>query len=162
MPHLVGHVLREQALLHLHPRAVDHGGPVDDLLAGKRRLVHPGQGQPHGGPVEGDAGPVAPRPVLPRVVRLVEHHERVARDPGDVGGAAGHLLVGGDHPVDVGGQAAVGGGPARLEVQVERLGGGKDALAPVWRGPSWLPTLDEIREPHEWVERVRLSEELVT
>lgn len=46
--------------------------------------------------------------------------------------------------------------------EVERLGGGKDALAPVWRGPSWLPTLDEIREPHEWVERVRLSEELVT
>jgi uncharacterized protein (DUF2342 family) len=46
--------------------------------------------------------------------------------------------------------------------EVERLGGGKDALDPVWRGPSWLPTLDEIREPHEWVERVRLSEELVT
>jgi coenzyme F420 biosynthesis associated uncharacterized protein len=46
--------------------------------------------------------------------------------------------------------------------EVERLGGGKGALAPVWRGPSWLPTLTEIREPHEWVERVRLSEELVT
>jgi coenzyme F420 biosynthesis associated uncharacterized protein len=45
--------------------------------------------------------------------------------------------------------------------EVERLGGGKDALGPVWRGPSWLPTLTEIREPHEWVERVRLSEELV-
>jgi coenzyme F420 biosynthesis associated uncharacterized protein len=45
--------------------------------------------------------------------------------------------------------------------EVERLGGGKDALEPVWRGPSWLPTLTEIREPHEWVERVRLSEELV-
>ena len=45
--------------------------------------------------------------------------------------------------------------------EVERLGGGKDALDPVWRGPSWLPTLTEIREPHEWVERVRLSEELV-
>ena len=46
--------------------------------------------------------------------------------------------------------------------EVERLGGGKDALDPVWRGPSWLPTLDEIRDPNEWVERVRLSEELVT
>ena len=46
--------------------------------------------------------------------------------------------------------------------EVERLGGGKDALDPVWRGPSWLPTLDEIRDPHEWVQRVRLSEELVT
>lgn len=46
--------------------------------------------------------------------------------------------------------------------EVERLGGGKDALEPVWRGPSWLPTLSEIREPHEWIERVRLSEELVS
>jgi len=45
--------------------------------------------------------------------------------------------------------------------EVERLGGGKEALEPVWRGPTWLPTLAEIREPHEWVERVRLSEELV-
>jgi coenzyme F420 biosynthesis associated uncharacterized protein len=45
--------------------------------------------------------------------------------------------------------------------EVERLGGGKHALDPVWRGPSWLPTLAEIKEPHEWVERVRLSEELV-
>jgi coenzyme F420 biosynthesis associated uncharacterized protein len=45
--------------------------------------------------------------------------------------------------------------------EVERLGGGKHALEPVWRGPVWLPTLTEIKEPHEWVERVRLSEELV-
>jgi len=44
--------------------------------------------------------------------------------------------------------------------EVERLGGGKHALDPVWQGPSWLPTLAEIKEPHEWVERVRLSEEL--
>lgn len=46
--------------------------------------------------------------------------------------------------------------------EVERLGGGKQALEPAWRGPQWLPTLAEIREPHEWVERVQLSEELVT
>ena len=45
--------------------------------------------------------------------------------------------------------------------EVERLGGGKQALEPVWRGPTWLPTLAEIREPHEWLDRVRLSEELV-
>ncbi len=45
--------------------------------------------------------------------------------------------------------------------EVERLGGGKEALEPVWRGPTWLPTLAEIRDPHEWLERVRLSEELV-
>ena len=46
--------------------------------------------------------------------------------------------------------------------EVERLGGGKAALEPVWRGPSWLPTLPEIREPHEWVSRVQLSDELVS
>jgi coenzyme F420 biosynthesis associated uncharacterized protein len=45
--------------------------------------------------------------------------------------------------------------------EVERIGGGKGALEPVWRGPSWLPTLAEIREPEEWIQRVRLSEELV-
>jgi coenzyme F420 biosynthesis associated uncharacterized protein len=45
--------------------------------------------------------------------------------------------------------------------EVERLGGGPDALEPVWRGASWLPTLAEIREPEEWLVRVRLSDELV-
>ena len=43
---------------------------------------------------------------------------------------------------------------------VEELGG-PDALDPVWRGPSWLPTLEEIRTPEEWLARVRLSDELV-
>ncbi|MEQ1786394.1 MAG: zinc-dependent metalloprotease, partial [Acidimicrobiales bacterium] len=42
--------------------------------------------------------------------------------------------------------------------EVERLGGGPDALDPVWRGASWLPTLAEIREPEEWLARVRLSD----
>jgi coenzyme F420 biosynthesis associated uncharacterized protein len=45
--------------------------------------------------------------------------------------------------------------------EIERLGGGPSALDPVWRGASWLPTLSEIREPEEWLERVRLSDELV-
>ena len=45
--------------------------------------------------------------------------------------------------------------------EVERLGGGPRALDPVWRGASWLPTLAEIREPTELLERVRLSDELV-
>jgi coenzyme F420 biosynthesis associated uncharacterized protein len=45
--------------------------------------------------------------------------------------------------------------------EVERLGGGPEALEPVWRGASWLPTLAEIREPGEWLDRVRLSDELV-
>lgn len=39
--------------------------------------------------------------------------------------------------------------------------GGPEALEPAWRGPTWLPTLEEIREPQEWIDRVRLSEELV-
>jgi coenzyme F420 biosynthesis associated uncharacterized protein len=45
--------------------------------------------------------------------------------------------------------------------EVERLGGGPEALDPVWRGASWLPTLAEIRDPTEWLDRVRLSDELV-
>ena len=49
----------------------------------------------------------------------------------------------------------------RFIEEVERLGGGPDALAPAWRGASWLPTLAEIREPEEWIARVRLSDELV-
>lgn len=39
--------------------------------------------------------------------------------------------------------------------------GGSDALDAAWRGAEWLPTLAEIRAPQEWLERVRLSEELV-
>ena len=49
----------------------------------------------------------------------------------------------------------------RFIEEVERLGGGPSALDPVWRGESWLPTLSEIREPEEWLARVRLSDELV-
>lgn len=39
--------------------------------------------------------------------------------------------------------------------------GGPRALDAAWRGPEWLPTLAEIRAPQEWLDRVRLSEELV-
>ena len=39
--------------------------------------------------------------------------------------------------------------------------GGDVALEAAWRGPQWLPTLAEIRAPQEWLDRVRLSEELV-
>lgn len=49
----------------------------------------------------------------------------------------------------------------RFIAEVERLGGGPAALEPVWRGASWLPTLAEIRDPQEWLARVRLSDELV-
>jgi coenzyme F420 biosynthesis associated uncharacterized protein len=43
---------------------------------------------------------------------------------------------------------------------VERHGG-PDALDAAWRGPEWLPDMDEIRSPQDWLDRVRLSEELV-
>jgi coenzyme F420 biosynthesis associated uncharacterized protein len=39
--------------------------------------------------------------------------------------------------------------------------GGPSALDAAWRGPEWLPTLAEIKAPQEWLDRVRLSEELV-
>jgi putative hydrolase len=32
--------------------------------------------------------------------------------------------------------------------------GGPDALAPVWRGPEWMPTLDELKDPDRWLSRV--------
>ncbi|MFN0092856.1 MAG: zinc-dependent metalloprotease [Acidimicrobiales bacterium] len=35
--------------------------------------------------------------------------------------------------------------------------GGRELFDNVWRGPEWLPTMDEIRRPEEWIERVRLS-----
>jgi coenzyme F420 biosynthesis associated uncharacterized protein len=43
---------------------------------------------------------------------------------------------------------------------VERHGG-PDALDAAWRGAEWLPDLAEIRAPQDWLDRVRLSEELV-
>ncbi len=39
---------------------------------------------------------------------------------------------------------------------------GPRGIDAVWRGPEWLPTLEEIRDPQEWIERAALSEELVT
>lgn len=33
--------------------------------------------------------------------------------------------------------------------------GGADLFERVWRGPEWLPTLAEIRDPAQWMERVR-------
>ena len=45
--------------------------------------------------------------------------------------------------------------------EIERVGEGKGAIEPAWRGPTWLPTMSEIRDPQEWVDRIRLSEELV-
>jgi coenzyme F420 biosynthesis associated uncharacterized protein len=38
---------------------------------------------------------------------------------------------------------------------------GRGAVDAAWRGPEWLPTLAEIRAPQDWLDRVRLSEELV-
>jgi len=36
--------------------------------------------------------------------------------------------------------------------------GGLELFDRVWRGPQWLPTLEEIRAPAEWIARVQLSE----
>ena len=35
--------------------------------------------------------------------------------------------------------------------------GGAEALAPVWRGPEWVPTTEELREPDRWIARVSLQ-----
>jgi coenzyme F420 biosynthesis associated uncharacterized protein len=41
----------------------------------------------------------------------------------------------------------------RFIASVEQVGG-RDLFDRVWRGPEWLPTLAEIRQPARWVERV--------
>ena len=38
-------------------------------------------------------------------------------------------------------------------VEAVEAEGGPELLARVWRGPEWLPTLDEIRDPAVWVAR---------
>jgi coenzyme F420 biosynthesis associated uncharacterized protein len=38
-------------------------------------------------------------------------------------------------------------------VESVEAAGGPDLLARVWRGPEWLPSLDEIRNPADWVAR---------
>ncbi len=38
-------------------------------------------------------------------------------------------------------------------VEAVEAAGGPELLARVWRGPEWLPTLDEIRRPEDWVAR---------
>ena len=43
-------------------------------------------------------------------------------------------------------------------IEIVESAGGSELFDRVWRSESWLPTLEEIREPTQWVERVRLSE----
>jgi coenzyme F420 biosynthesis associated uncharacterized protein len=38
-------------------------------------------------------------------------------------------------------------------VEAVEAAGGPDLLARVWRGPEWLPTLEEIRTPADWLAR---------
>ena len=40
-------------------------------------------------------------------------------------------------------------------VNAVEAAGGRDLLDRVWRGPEWLPSLAEIRDPGEWISRVR-------
>ena len=72
------------------------------------------------------------------------------------GEAAAHVRVGSEviDRVSAFGRLSTEPDPARRRALF-------DALEPVWRGASWLPTLAEIKEPEEWLDRVRLSDELV-
>jgi coenzyme F420 biosynthesis associated uncharacterized protein len=40
-------------------------------------------------------------------------------------------------------------------IEAVEAAGGKDLFDRVWAGPEWLPTMDEIRRPSEWIDRVR-------
>ncbi|HYZ99862.1 MAG TPA: zinc-dependent metalloprotease [Acidimicrobiales bacterium] len=89
-------------------------------------------------------------PSAPRFARALRERRRQA------GGAAKVLqkLLGIDAKFQ---QYAQG---EKFIAHVERHGG-PGALDAAWRGPEWLPTLAEIRSPQEWLDRIRLSEELV-
>ena len=43
-------------------------------------------------------------------------------------------------------------------IETVEAAAGREALDLVWRGPEWLPTLPEIREPQLWLARVRAAE----
>jgi coenzyme F420 biosynthesis associated uncharacterized protein len=43
-------------------------------------------------------------------------------------------------------------------IETVEAAGGRETLDLVWRGPEWLPTLPEIREPQLWLARVRAAE----
>jgi coenzyme F420 biosynthesis associated uncharacterized protein len=49
----------------------------------------------------------------------------------------------------------------RFIAAVEREGG-MELFDRVWRSAEWLPTLEEVREPEQWIGRVRLSEGIGT
>ena len=42
-------------------------------------------------------------------------------------------------------------------VRAVEQAGGPELFNRVWQGPEWLPTLDEIRSPGDWVARVGAS-----
>jgi hypothetical protein len=73
---------------------------------------------------EREADGVAPRLVVAGVVDLVEDHESLGAEPGELGGgvAGGDLLVGGDEAVHVAGEA-VAGAPVGVELQAEAVRG---------------------------------------
>ncbi len=43
-------------------------------------------------------------------------------------------------------------------IAVVEKAGGPGLLASAWRGPEWLPTYEEIKEPTAWIDRVSASE----
>ena len=71
---------------------------------------------------------LAPRAILARVVELVEHDERVAREPREQRRVRRDLLVGGDDAVHVGRKRALGCRPRRVEVQREPRGRARPLL----------------------------------
>ena len=40
-------------------------------------------------------------------------------------------------------------------IEAVETAGGPGLLSKVWESPIWLPSLSEIREPHEWITRAR-------
>ncbi len=82
----------------------------------------PRQGQAAGGAVERRPERRSPCLVLGRMVDLVEHDVRAPDRIPDRSRAQGHLLVAGHDAVHIQGQAAIGRGPCRVEMELEPRG----------------------------------------
>ena len=114
-----------------------------------RRADEPARGprRHHDGPRRRRPG-AERRPLRPGAARAPG--QRLARGQG---AAAPDRPRGQDQPVRAGRAVHRGGRAARRRSRRARAG--------VAAAPSWLPTLAEIREPEEWLSRVRLADELV-
>ena len=109
---------------------------VGRVAIGQRVVAHEGDGrgvaaergtaerQPSGGRFEGVLDAVAPGALVAGMVDLVQDHEGIGGQAAQhlSGAGGGHVLVGGDQPVHIAGQATQRG-PVGVQLQAQAVGG---------------------------------------